>query len=1227
MINLKSIKLHTFLTLSIFIFLITLTTSSSLLNIAHAKEQLQPSLLSSNLSCADFSVLSIGASVEGLGTVHPDLNISTSGNAVAIGSGQQPKAYSGPNGTNNTNILNVNIDSLYAGFSDIDKQHDYVFTFAPNKSINYLSLNMLDYGDINPNQATQHNVDLVAFNKDGLEVGRDTLAFTSDGQVIPHSGSAGDLWLTGDAFDALPGQPGNFTFGIDAAGITRVELQYSSNLGNGFTDPNFGLSSLCFSVEEEVPPPPTPPANTSCVEFNVLPVGTSVEGLGTVHPDLNISTSGNAVALGVGQQPKAYSGPNGTNNTNILNVNINSIYGGFSDIEKQHDYEFSFAGGTTIDFFTLNLLDYGDINPLRATRHQVSLVAFDTNNQIVDRDNLVFTSDGQVVPHGGSAGDLWLTGDAFDALPGQPGNYTFNVAGSGISRLELQYSSNLGAGHTDPNFGLSVLCFQPEETGTPTPTPPPPPPPPTSLDCANFNLVPVGSSIEGLGTVHPDLNISTSGNAVAIGSGQQPKAYSGPNGTNNTNILNVNIDSLYAGFSDIDKQHDYVFTFAPNKSINYLSLNMLDYGDINPNRATQHNVDLVAFNEDGLEVGRDTLAFTSDGQVIPHGGSAGDLWLTGDAFDALPGQPGNFTFGIDAAGITRVELQYSSNLGNGFTDPNFGLSTLCFSVEEGATPTPIPTNGTCADFNLLPVGASVEGLGTVHPDLNISTSGNAVALGVGQQPKGYSGPNGTERTNILNVNISSLYGGFSDIEKQHDYEFSFAQGAAVNSLTVNLLDYGDINPLRATRHQVSLVAFDTNNQIVDRDDLIFTSDGQVVPRNGSAGDLWLTGDAFDALPGQPGNYEFNVSGPQISRVELQFSSNLGAGHTDPNFGLSVLCFEPETTTTPPPTTPPPTTPPPTTPPPTTPPPTTPPPTTPPPTTPPPTTPPPTTPPPTTPPPTTPPPTPPPPAQQICGDFGLETIGTDSWNEHIIRGMSPIDLELIRPYGADFAIVNTGWSWSGYPNQEQVTEMHSVNSSIGNTVSDDYGNEELDGQIIWYDSLSSNYSENVLNVTLDYAGNGADLGSHRSYGEVLWCAENVPEFPPTEYETCEDLGMTLVGFESWTWHIKYGQEPTNLTYDAPEGANYLLINTGWEWTGRVNQAQHTEMHSVSSPIGSTVSEDYGDEELADTVYWYDLLQGPYNEDEVTVTLAYAGDGSDPGSHRSHGMVKWCYDDGN
>ena len=821
-----------------------------------------PAAPAGSVVCGDFNELGLGASVEGLGTVHPDLNISTTGNAVAIEENGEPFAYQGPNEAPIPNLGTA----PFGGFSDVDQQHDYSFGFAPDTTVNYFTLKMLDYGDRNEQFATEHNISLVAYDENGAVVDEDTLTYTSDAALNPRTGSAGDLFITGDAA-TQPGNPGNYTFEVEGSGIAQIELEFSNNVNDIYSDSFFGLAVLCFEPEEI---PVDPPVGISCANFADLAPGTSVEGLGTIHPALNISTTGNAVSIRENSEPFAYQGPNV--GTPIPNLGVNP-FDGFYDETIQHDYSFGFAPDTTVNYFTLKMLDYGDRNEQFATEHNISLVAYDENGAVVDEDTLTYTSDAALNPRTGSAGDLFITGDAA-TQPGNPGNYTFEVEGSGIAQIELEFSNNVNDIYSDSFFGLAVLCFEPEEI---------PVDPPVGISCANFADLAPGTSVEGLGTIHPALNISTTGNAVSIRENSEPFAYQGPNV--GTPIPNLGVNP-FDGFYDETIQHDYSFGFAPDTTVNYFTLKMLDYGDRNEQFATEHNISLVAYDENGAVVDEDTLTYTSDAALNPRTGSAGDLFITGDAA-TQPGNPGNYTFEVEGSGIAQIELEFSNNVNDIYSDSFFGLAVLCFEPEE--IPVDPPVGISCANFADLAPGTSVEGLGTIHPALNISTTGNAVSIRENSEPFAYQGPN--VGTPIPNLGVNP-FDGFYDETIQHDYSFGFAPDTTVNYFTLKMLDYGDRNEQFATEHNISLVAYDENGAVVDEDTLTYTSDAALNPRTGSAGDLFITGDAA-TQPGNPGNYTFEVEGSGIAQIELEFSNNVNDIYSDSFFGLAVLCFEPE----------------------------------------------------------------------------------------------------------------------------------------------------------------------------------------------------------------------------------------------------------------------------------------------------------------------------------------------
>jgi hypothetical protein len=180
----------------------------------------------------------------------------------------------------------------------------------------------------------------------------------------------------------------------------------------------------------------------------------SVEGLGVVAPYLNIDGIGTAKRVSAGVAPVVYGAPN------VLNYGINNgvaANGGFSDIDTKiavqpHRYTFSFTPGVSVSQFSLHMLDYGDFNPSGSTSHVVTMTAYNAANGVVAQQLLDFTSDGN--NNSPQYGNLILSGDAIDATPGQPGNWTWNVGGTGIVRIVLEF----GAGY-DPNIAFDTLTF------------------------------------------------------------------------------------------------------------------------------------------------------------------------------------------------------------------------------------------------------------------------------------------------------------------------------------------------------------------------------------------------------------------------------------------------------------------------------------------------------------------------------------------------------------------------------------------------------------------------------------------------------------------------------------------------------------------------------------------------------------------------------------------------
>ena len=186
-------------------------------------------------------------------------------------------------------------------------------------------------------------------------------------------------------------------------------------------------------------------------------------------------------------------------------------------------------------------------------------------------------------------------------------------------------------------------------------------------------------------------------------------------------------------------------------------------------------------------------------------------------------------------------------------------------------------NGVCIDLaatslNLSP-GDSIEGAGTLLPYLTIFSTGNVVVLQQGVAVTDTwtygtgSGYNGCIST------LNSEYG-FGDLDRNHDYTFTFTSGVTVNSFSLRMLDFGDYFPLSTTPHSIQMTAYDAYNNIIDFH--LLEIDG---------GKDLVKGDACTAVEGEPGKYVFEVNGPGIVRVEIQPVSSI-----DPNIGFNDICF-------------------------------------------------------------------------------------------------------------------------------------------------------------------------------------------------------------------------------------------------------------------------------------------------------------------------------------------------
>ncbi len=175
--------------------------------------------------------------------------------------------------------------------------------------------------------------------------------------------------------------------------------------------------------------------------------------MSVVAPDLNIDAEGLAVRLVEGMSPIAYGSP--VNGVSIINQGLTGD-GGFSDMTAQanveaHQYTFTFAPGVSVGNFSLHMLDFGDYNPTLATSHFAMMTAYDANNIVVSQHQLSYTSVNYI---SNLYGDLLVSGNSATALPGQPGNWTWHVSGSGIVKVVLEFGPGF-----DPNIGFDTLRF------------------------------------------------------------------------------------------------------------------------------------------------------------------------------------------------------------------------------------------------------------------------------------------------------------------------------------------------------------------------------------------------------------------------------------------------------------------------------------------------------------------------------------------------------------------------------------------------------------------------------------------------------------------------------------------------------------------------------------------------------------------------------------------------
>lgn len=458
----------------------------------------------------------------------------------------------------------------------------------------------------------------------------------------------------------------------------------------------------------------------------------------------------------------------------------------------------------------------------------------------------------------------------------------------GATSLTVEVLSDGEVGQERPAslswIGVTAVIPEPDE-----------PPNEGPVGCADFGQWAPGTRVEGWGAVHENLNIQTSnGRAIVLAQGQTPVAYWAPNPVPERIMNGGMIDG---GFTDPSKNHDYEFEFVPgtfrdDSEAAGFSIQLVDYGDWNPNGATQHAVELVGYDAFGNVIDTDGFFYTTTAAAMPRSGEFNGMpinpYVDSDAVTAQPGEPGNYTLAVFGENLVLAKLRYVNNSANSNSpsDPLFAIATTCVVGKQ-------PPQSVCADFNRLGPDINVEGLGTVRPELNISTSGGGtVVVTEGMPPKAYDAPNPMP-DRVVNGNIG-LLGGMHDKNRVHDYVFTFADGVAVSDFSLAVMDYGDYNPRFATEHEISLVGLNSSGAVVDSQTVSFTTAAGEMPRKGTFGGVpfnpYVQADA-SAARGELGNYRMAVSGSDITRVEMRYNNNvLPNAVSDTLFAVQEVCY-------------------------------------------------------------------------------------------------------------------------------------------------------------------------------------------------------------------------------------------------------------------------------------------------------------------------------------------------
>lgn len=220
----------------------------------------------------------------------------------------------------------------------------------------------------------------------------------------------------------------------------------------------------------------------------------------------------------------------------------------------------------------------------------------------------------------------------------------------------------------------------------------------------------------------------------------------------------------------------------------------------------------------------------------------------------------------------------------------------------------------------------------------------------------------------------------------------------------------------------------------------------------------------------------------------------------------------------------------------------------------------------------------------CSDLGRTSVKVDKW-EPVFLSRSQHDkyLTLNKPANANYVIVSNYWSWSGDPNEKQSNERHQLNTQLGSIFCKDFGDGELGSTKYFCDELKSSYSNNVLNLHLDFKGEDSpdinERGSHNANVTVEWCGGSVSATPTPSvtpvagkeikmYFDKSSYTLTSSGLDT-TLYVQDVKSNFSDYYDITLGCDTSIYTCTFKSTGttsyRIPASQFVSSSLISLPV--------------------------------------------------------------